>query len=109
MCGATEAANKAIKETKEEINTSLTLTDINQTVYAMASTIKEQIGAEPKKYKKANSRKKDTKPGKKKLSKIVKESKVIYQSCQKCKRTQKSRREKLSKLINVIRSRMLQI
>ena len=49
VCGATEAANKAIKEIKEEINTSLTLTDINQIMYAMASTITEQIGIEPKK------------------------------------------------------------
>ena len=39
--GAIEAANKAIKEIKEEINTSLTLTDINQIVYAIASTITE--------------------------------------------------------------------
>ena len=57
MCGVIEAANKAIKEIKEEINTSLTLADINQIVYAMASTITEQIGVERKKYKKANSRK----------------------------------------------------
>ena len=56
----TGAANKAIKEIKEEINTSLTLTDINQIVYATASTITEQIGIEPKKYKKSNSRKRKT-------------------------------------------------
>ena len=42
VCGAIEAANKAIKEIKEEIiNMSLTLTDINQSMYAMASTITE--------------------------------------------------------------------
>ena len=59
VCGAIEAANKAIKEIKE-INMSLTLTDINQIVYAMVSTITGQIGIEPKKYKKANSRKRKT-------------------------------------------------
>ena len=56
VSGATEAANKGIREIKEEITTSLTLTDINQIEYAMASTITEQLGEEPKKYKKANSR-----------------------------------------------------
>ena len=66
VCGATEAANKAIKEIKEEINTYLNLTDMNQIVCAMASTITEQIGKEPKKYKKTNSRKRKHQPGKKK-------------------------------------------
>ena len=46
VCSAIEAASKAIKEIKEEINTSLTLTNINQIVYATASTTTEQIGVE---------------------------------------------------------------
>ena len=106
--GASEAANKAIKEIKEEINTSLTLTDINQIVYATALTIIEQIGIKPKKYKKANSRKRKTSTWKAKFE-MLKESEVIYQSYQKCKRAPKSRRKKLSKLINIIRLRMVQI
>ena len=60
VCGAIEDANKAIKEIKEEINMYLTLTDTNQIVYAMASTITEKIGIEPKKHKKTNSRKRKT-------------------------------------------------
>ena len=59
----------------EEIKTSPTLTDINQIVYATASTITEQIGIGPKKYKKTNSRKRKYLPGKQKSSKIFKEMK----------------------------------
>ena len=72
VCGAIEAANKAIKEIKEEINTSLTMTDINQIVYAMASTITEQLGIEPKKYKKTNSRKRKTPTWKAKIEQDIK-------------------------------------
>ena len=90
MCGATEATDKAIKEIKEEINMSLTLTVINLIVYATASNITEQIGIEPKKYKKANSRIRNY-PGKQELSEIFKQSIVIYQSYQEYKRAQKSK------------------
>ena len=71
VCGAIEAANKAIKEIKEEINTFLTLTDINQIVYAMALTITEKLGVEPKKYKKPNSKKRKTPAWKAKIEQDI--------------------------------------
>ena len=45
---AIDTANKAIKEIKEGIDGPLTITDINQIVYATALVITEQIGLKPR-------------------------------------------------------------
>ena len=56
---AIDTANKAIKEIKEGIDRPLTITDINQIVYATASVITEQIGLKPRQHSRIGKKQKE--------------------------------------------------
>ena len=56
---AIDTANKAIKEIKEGIDGPLTITDINQIVYATASVITEQIGLKPRQHSRIGKKQKE--------------------------------------------------
>ena len=56
---AIHTANKAIKEIKEGIDGPLTITDINQIVYATASVITEQIGLKPRQHSRIGKKQKE--------------------------------------------------
>ena len=102
VCGAIEAAHKAIKEIKEEINKSLAITDINQIEYAMASTITEQIGIEE--IQKGRLQKKgDTSLERKKIEWDIQRQQRDLSILSEMQKGSKLRREKLSKLINFIK------
>ena len=58
-CDAIDTANKAIKEIKEGIDGPLTITGINQIVYATASTITEQIGLKPRQHSRIGKKQKE--------------------------------------------------
>ena len=56
---AIDTANKAIEESKEGIDGPLTITDINQIVYATASMITEQIGLKPRQHNRIGKKQKE--------------------------------------------------
>ena len=67
---AIDTANKAIKEIKEGIDGPLTITGINQIVYATASIITEQIGLKPRQHSRIGKKQKEP-PWKAKIKKEI--------------------------------------
>ena len=74
---AIDTVNKAIKEIKEGIDGPLTITDINQIVYATASVITKQIGLKPRQHSRIGKKQKEP-LGKQKLRKRSKKSEVTF-------------------------------
>ncbi|KAL9955121.1 hypothetical protein ACROYT_G036407 [Oculina patagonica] len=75
---AIDIADKAIKEIKEGIDGPLTITDINQIVYATASIITEKMGLKPRQHSRIGKKKQKSLLGKQKLRKRSKRSEVTF-------------------------------
>jgi len=72
-----DTANKVMKEIKEGIDGPLTITGINQIVYATASIITEKIGLKPRQHSRIHKKQKSL-LGKLKLRKRSKKSEVTF-------------------------------